>query len=350
MKKTKILFFGFVFVLLFVSVLCFADTVKSAVGSALYICTSVLVPSLFPIMCISFIAEQSGVLSYLARVSQSFCNRAFGLSGYFVPVFLISLVSGYPVGACLSASLYEKGQISLSERNFFALVCCGAGPGFVLLAVGVNLYSSYAVGQILLISHILASVICATVALLIFSSRASEPTQIRCYFDISDGLVGGVAKAVSSLMSICGYTVLFFVILNLAKQLFGDSVVFLTISSVLEVTNAVVLSYEHLPVYIISAIIGFGGFSVIFQIFSALKQNRPSIIKFVLFRTIHAVVSGGLCFVLLRFIPVSVSVFATKQVNMQLCTKNLYFSTSLVFVLLVFLNFFYKQKRNNEYL
>ncbi len=350
MKKTKILFFSFVFVLLFFSILCFGESVKLSVGNALYICVSILVPSLFPIMCVSFIAEQSGILSYLARVFSPFCHRVFRLSGYFVPVFLISLVSGYPVGACLSASLYEKGQISLSERNFFALVCCSAGPGFVILAVGVNLYSSYAVGQILLISHILATIVCALFGLLFFCKKSIEPTQVCCYFDVCDGLVSGVAKAISSLLSISGYTVLFFVILNLCKQLLGKTFLFVAISSVLEVTSAVVTLYKNVPVYLISAIIGFGGFSVIFQIFSALKQNRPSLLTFVLIRAIHAFVSGVFCLVLLKFIPVTISVFATKQVDMQLCTKNIYFSTSLVFVLTVFLNFFYKQKREKEYL
>ena len=350
MKKTKILFFSFVFVLLFVSVLCFGESVKSAVATSLQICASVLIPSIFPITCISCVAEQSGILSYLAKVSSPFCQSLFKVSGYFVPVFLISLVSGYPVGATLCASLYEKGQISLSERNSFALVCCSAGPGFVLLAVGVNLYSSYAVGQILLISHILATIVCAFFGLLFFGKNKTEPTQVRCYFDICDGVVCGVAKAILSTFSICGYTVLFFVILNLCKQLLGKSFVFVAISSVLEVTSAVVTLYKSVPVYIISAIIGFGGFSVIFQIFSALKNNRPKLLKFVAVRTIHGCVSGLFCFVLLKLIPIAIPVSELKQVDMQLCTKNIYFSTSLVFLLLVFLNFFYKQKREKEYL
>ena len=339
MKKFKIaivlIAFVFAFVLLFV---CY-DCVAKGVTSGLYLCSNVIIPTLFPLLCLNSFFINTGVVEFFQKHFNKFCKRFFNLSGYFLPIFLISLISSYPVGAFLSNTLYENKKISLLERNNIALISCSAGPSFVVLAVGVNILKSFECGVLLLVCHILSSL---TVAVLI--SRRFEFSGSFCAsqqkISVSDALVKGVAAGSNSIISICAYTILFSAIINILSTFLRFTPMFLPLVCTLEVTNAcVVLGFEKASLSVICAVLGFGGFSIIFQVSSMLKNNRPPLLRLILVRIFHAAVSFLYCEIGLKFFKITIPVLKSTTPIAGVSNNNILFPLSLILLAIVFLNF-----------
>ena len=342
MKRFKTLLILTVFVLLFISLFTCYDCVAKGVTSGLYLCADVVIPSLFPVLCITSCFSYSGVINVFAKKLEKVSKKLFNTSGYFLPVFLLSLVSGYPVGASISQSLYKDGRISLYDRNNIACVSCSAGPGFVLLATGVAILHSFECGVVLLVCHLLASI---TVAVII--SRFFKYTY---FFEskndkvcIGDALVMGVGASTSSIISICAYTVIFSAIINLLSAFLRETVIYLPLVSMLEVTNAVYsLASENVYLPFISAVLGFGGFSVIFQISSMLGNDRPPISRIIFIRLIHSFISFIYCSIAMKVFEITVPVAIVSDPVIKYSSDNFLFSFSLLILLIVFLGFFNK--------
>lgn len=342
MKRFKTLIILSVFIFFFFSLFTCYDCVAKGITSGLYLCADVVIPSLFPTLCLTSFLSYSGVINVFAKRLERITKRLFNMSGYFLPVFILSLISGYPVGAAVSQSLYKEKRISLYERNNIACVSCSAGPGFVLLATGVSILHSFECGLVLLICHIFSSI---TVAVVV--SRFFRYTY---FFDNSkssvlfgDALVLGVGSAANSIISICAYTVIFSAVVSLLSSYLKGSVLYLPVISMLEVTNAVYALSEktsYLPFF--AAVLGFGGFSVIFQISSMLGNDRPPISRIIFIRLFHSLVSAFACSIVIKFLDISVPASNSYENIIEYSSGNFLFSFSLIILLIVFLGFFNK--------
>lgn len=338
MRKFKITMVIVIFLSAFVSVFVCYNCVAKGVTKGLYLCADVIIPTLFPTLCITSFLTESGIITAFAGRLENISKRLFNLSGYFIPVFLLSMVSGYPVGAAMSSSLYNSGFISIDERNKIAVVSCFAGPSFVLLAVGVGMLGSKDIGIVLLISHLLAGISSAVIITRFFKYTPLSLKYCKTKIIIGDSIVNGVAAACSSVISICAYTVLFSAVVNVISLGLRGTAFYLPAVSMLEVTNAVyALSNESVPLCVISAAVGFGGFSVIFQLSSVLGDDRPPISEFIVARLINAGLSFVYCNIILVFFDITVPVVKTEQTYASISSKNMLFSLSLVLLLVVFL-------------
>lgn len=351
MKKIKIFMIIAMFLLSFLSLFTCYDCVAKGVTSGLYLCVDVVIPSLFPVLCVTSCFANSGVISSIAFHTKKISKLIFKCNGYCLPVFLLSLVSGYPVGASISNQLFKNGSITINQRNKIALISCSGGPGFIVLAVGVGILGSYKVGVLLLTTHILSSI---SVALIVsrFFKKDSEKIIYTNNIYFGDALVKGVGAACNCIISICAYTVLFSAVINVISKYFRFSFFYKPLVSVLEVTNAVyTLSDGGVSLGIISSVIGFGGLSVIFQISSALENNRPPLIKIIGVRGLHALISYVLCNIIMKFFNFYQPVFKSNETFAVVSYKNFAFSFALLLLAIVFFSYFYKryEKRNISY-
>ena len=348
MKKFKIVLIITVFVFSFLSLFTCYDCIAKGVTSGLYLCADVVIPALFPVLCITSCFANSGVIGIIANYSEKISKSLFKSCGYFLPIFLLSLVSGYPVGASLSNQIYKNGKITIYERNKIALVSCSGGPGFLLLAVGVGIFGSFDIGLVLLITHITTSIL---VGIIIsrFYKCPNENFSYKNNIFIGDALVKGVGSACSCIISICAYTVLFSAVVNVVSKYLRFSFLYKPIVSVLEVTNAVyALADNEVSLPIIAAVVGFGGFSVIFQISSALENLRPPILKIIIVRLFHSALSYFICNIVMNFFELSKPVFKSNTTIMVSNYKNVTFSLSLFALAIVFFSFFYKRKEKTK--
>ena len=324
----------------FAAVFLFSAPLKTGIQNGLTLCGSVIIPSLFPPLCICSFLQLSGALNASGRLCKRLSSILFGLPPCALPVFLLSLISGYPAGAALCAQLQKSGQLTLPQSRLLATVSVGAGPGFLVLAVGDGMLHNMRYGFLLLITHILSAMLTAVLFCHMFKVSDSGATQRPSpRLPLSEAFVQAVAKASASILSICAYTILFSGLIGILSALITNKTGFLAAVAALEVSNGCVFLAQLLPsIPLIAGITGFGGLSVICQILSAAGPARPKTGLFLSARLLNGCISYLLASVLIGLIPNALPVYyGAKPSGFSFSSHTLLFSACLFCLCVVFL-------------
>lgn len=300
--------------------------------NGLMLCGNVIIPSLFPFCALAIFFFKSGIADFFARIFSPLSKKLFHLSGKQFCVFLMSFLAGYPVGMRLICELAESGEIDKEQAKRMGLYCVNAGPAFILVAVGEGMLADKFYGIILLISSFTATLILALITKSNHTPRTAVTDIKKAY--ISDAFVEGVAEASKSVFGICGWVILFSALLSTLSESFLPSYVTDLICSLSEVTTAAV--YAKGNILKISATIGFGGLSVHCQIYSSGKSYAPKYTKFLLFRLIHAAISVGITYLLLKFYGKSVAVISSGTKIIRQNVSFTYASAAALMILCAF--------------
>ncbi|MDE7372978.1 MAG: hypothetical protein K2N18_02835, partial [Clostridia bacterium] len=126
-------------------------------GLSLY-ATSVL-PSLFPFYFFSLLLTYIGSAKAISAVFQKPVKFLYNAPKESAYVLLLSMLSGYPVGASMTAELYGAGTINGKEAKTIAAFASTSGPIFMLGTVGSAIFDDIRVGIIVLVAHYLAALL-----------------------------------------------------------------------------------------------------------------------------------------------------------------------------------------------
>lgn len=253
---------------------------------ALVLCIRTVIPSVFPI------AAAGGILTCMAPPPHFICRlpaRLFSLSDESVGVLLISLVSGFPVGAMLASRLLEVGKIDGEEA---ARLCCytnNASAAFLVGTVGEGFFGSAKIGWILWLSSMLASL---TLALIMGRRARKTWRERRKQMEKGSGhenllpTPGALARSVAStglgMLKLSAFVVFFAVFCTFLEEclelLLPDRILFRYVKAAcycfFEITGGLrALSALSIPTVLQTAlagiVTGFGGLSVFFQCMAA---------------------------------------------------------------------------------
>lgn len=130
---------------------------SAARGLALF-ATSVL-PSVFPFFFCSTFLTAMGAAKALSRIGAKPVRALFNAPPEGAYALTMSMLSGYPVGAAVTADLYERAAIDDDSARKIASFASTSGPAFVLGTVGGVLFDSAAVGALLLGAHFLSALL-----------------------------------------------------------------------------------------------------------------------------------------------------------------------------------------------
>ena len=299
--------------------------------SGLIICGDVLIPSLFP---------------FAVPVLFLINTDLFGnLKCPIIPLYILSLIGGYPVGAKLINEFVKENRISeLSARKVLPF-CVNAGPAFIVLAIGKSMLGNIVLGYILLASHCLASIIC----FLFFARKElfikQSIGQNKPFVMPSDNFVASINNASSTCLLICAFVV-FFSVLNSYIGYIAEGVPALyPLLYLTEVTSAVTQTEN---VLIISFLLGFGGFSVWMQVFSVSGKAKPSLLSFAFVRILHGLLSAAITLLLLKIFRVNILTLSTGVTFSAHPTHNGYAqSIALLFMALLLLYSISKKHSGN---
>jgi len=190
-------------------------------------------PALLPFFITSEIMMGVGLVDFLAILLRPIMRPLFRCPGESSFIWAMSITSGYPVGAKLTSSFLERGDITVREAQRIMAFCSTSGPLFMLGAVGIGMLNSSAAGKIIAISHYMASII---VGLLFRFYMPSEPKKakkidnppgIKAAFSallsarkkdsrtFGEMLGDAVRNSMNALLYIGGFIILFSVIINI---------------------------------------------------------------------------------------------------------------------------------------
>lgn len=330
-------------------ILCKPELSTQGAKKGIIFCMDILVPSLFPFMAVSSFIVNTGTAEKLGPLFSKFTNKLFKLPGCTGSTILISLIGGYPTGARGIRSLLDNKDITEEQAQRMLMFCVGAGPAFVISAIGVAMLNNIYIGLVIFISQIISSV-----GLGIIVSRISKTTYVKELstekkrMNFSQALVISCKDSAQGIISICAFVVLFssflaiieksliysqiltlFKILNLPSY-FQNSI----LSVIFEVTGA---SYKligsHAPVEVLTFALGFGGLAVHFQIFSCVENLEFSKIKFLFFRFLQGLISATIAHYLICFIPKDQTVAVFNFYNSKTMCHNLVPSSLALIIL-----------------
>lgn len=288
----KIIYTFGITTVIFLSVLLlkYPTVCKDAILNGLALCTQVIIPSLFPFtFCVLFLQRALTSQNKSSKKRKNF--KILGMSPPLLAIFLLSLIGGYPIGA----KLIDQSDATFQTRATMLNFCVNAGPAFIVSAVGNGIFGSAQIGMILLISHLIPPFVMAFILRNKLENTKSQKHKSALSF--GDNFILSATQSAAALKNICIYILLFSVICAYTNKL-GESLPFIKNSGMfLEVTNGIAQTRN---IYLVSALLGFGGISVWFQIFSLYKQKRPDLLKFSLWRIFHALLSAVITFILVK--------------------------------------------------
>ena len=310
--------------------LIFGADISAGIRSGISVCGDVVIPSLFPFMILAEFIALSGASDTLSKPLAPFTRLIFGLPRATAAPIFLSFISGYPVGASLTKRLYDSGKITRDDAEKMLTFTVNSSPAMLIFAVGMGMLGSKEYGYVLFIVHILASVLNGILfsriilnygkkkVVVIANSQTStwqsakqnmrphapNPTQTDIqltnktnqaqHYNIADAFVTATADASISMLKICGCVILFAGIVSSVNS--AD-----ILALILDVTVGCNVAVGY-GLNVISAVIGFGGISVIMQIMTVSKGLiRPHILIFS--RLTHAAISYGLCSVAISLLP-----------------------------------------------
>ena len=303
--------------------LIFGAEISVGIRSGISVCGEVVIPSLFPFMILAEFVALSGASDTLSKPISPFTWWLFGLPKVTAAPILLSFISGYPVGASLARRLYDSGKISRSDAEKMLTFTVNSSPAMLIFAVGMGMLGGKEYGYLLYIVHILASVLngilFSRIILNLGANRRVEKVNLPTFnaqntiqtigqkssygitkkdgtphYNIADAFVTATADASVSMLKICGCVILFAGIVASIKSA-------RILALILEVTVGCKVAINY-GIKAISAVVGFGGISVIMQVMTVSKGLiRPWIL--ILSRITHAAISYGLCSVAISLLP-----------------------------------------------
>ncbi len=295
-KNGRVFFFVVLFGVLFVG---YPNIVTNTVKEAPFLCFDVVIPSLFPFFVLSSFAVNTGFLKAAGNFISPVAELLFSVSGSGAAAFVTGLLCGSPTGAKTVAELYQKGMIEKEEAERLLGFCNNVSPVFVIGAVG-NLMQDTRIGKALFIVHVIAGVF--TGMILSIGHRKHRQEEKMTVFSVGFGeaLTDAVKKSVKTMLDVCGFVVLFSVVISFMKLFFQKIAVaplFAEIlGGILEMTvGAKEISLSNVAFYVkmvlLSFVLGFGGLCVFFQGCSSLIGTGLSARTYFYGKLLHAGIS-----------------------------------------------------------
>lgn len=325
---------------------------EQALNGLIY-CGQILIPALFPFMVLSELLCELGFFERIAFIFSKPCSKLIKLPGAAVGAVVLSMVGGFPVGAACTARLYERGLIDYEQGCRMLRFVVGAGPAFVIFALGEKMLGSIAAGLVLYAAQILSQLTIAISEGLISKSKITDKKSLPLKSPpFSESLINSCFKSSESILKLCAMVVMFSAFMGILSDIRLLSAVE-TLMELIRIPSSIAHSLVYVllevtagcseavsagaPLEFIAFAVGFGGLSVHFQIFALLGRLNISKTDFFL----HRLLAGTLCsvytYILSFFIPgqVQVITISTPQ-RAQLSSSTLIGSLALIFCCLIF--------------
>lgn len=366
---------------LFFALLMFSnpENVLRAALSGLNIWLWVVLPSLLPFFIINEVMTETGVIDFLSIPMHRIMRPIFRCPGQASFVWIMSMTSGYPIGAKLTAALLTNGKVTLAEAQRMLSFCSTSGPLFMIGAIGTGMLGSSQAGTIIAASHYIASLLTGLLFRFYRYDKEKSTTQpmyktglLTAYkkfwfsyrrnkTNIGEIFGQAVTRSMNSLLVIGGFIIFFSVvtelmiftgIISLIAQIIDQNIISSQIiaelvkgisAGLIEITVGSHILSESSPslalrITAISFIIGWSGLSVHSQVVNIISGTKLSISLYLLSKLSHATLSSIVAWNLIRFIPISTEVFQANRESSWAC--NLMGSILLsIYSLIAFLAF-----------
>lgn len=282
-----------------------------------------VLPALLPFFICADFMISLGIPALVGGLFERPFQKLFGVPGTSAFVFIISITSGYPMGASIIGQMRDRRELTDAEAIRMLSFCSTSGPLFMLGTVGAGMFHAPAAGAVVALSHYAAALLNGLVFCLIgaggtFNRSFSKP-RFR-YRDpglddrsILEMLTASILSSLKTLGVICCYIIIFTYItdllemagtFNALKTQHGSGF----IKGLLEMTigiNEISLSQDlglRLKCTMASFLVSFGGLSILAQSMSVLGGLWISPLKYLKIKFFHGILAAMLAYLIAPYI------------------------------------------------
>ncbi len=272
-----------------------------------------VLPSLFPFMVGCQILMETGYAEDVGAHLQPLMHPIFGLSGICALPFFLGILSGYPMGAKITATLYKENKLSLSEAQHILAFSNNAGPLFVVGTVATEFFGEPFWGYVLLGCSVLGAT-ATGILYRLFQPNTTPfhaPQKSNQQKNLQNLLSRSIANSLYTIGQIGGYILLFSILLKMLALFgtffFAEKILSFThlsqtyftgiFGGILEMTTgAYYLSLGTEPLFLrllgVSFLLSFGGCSILGQTFGVLAEVPINKKKYVLSKLVNGFFSA----------------------------------------------------------
>lgn len=329
----SILFLGFTFCLLI-----FSKSNLPSVKSGLSLWANSVIPSLFPFFVATELLMHTNVITLLGNLLNGFMKPLFNIRGEGSFAFIMGIISGYPVGAKIASNFRQNNICSKEECERLLSFTNNSGPLFIIGSVGILIFKNTTIGILLFITHLLA---CITVGFIFrywkkdkntFLAVSSSPSfnqskKSASFSNLGEILAESITSSISTILLIGGFVVIFSSIISIFRasgllnsltillrplfQLLNVDTSFIQgiLTGFLEITNGI-NTISSIPCKKISFniiftafLLGFGGISVLLQVWSITSKTDLSIKPYVYGKLLQGILAAFYAYLLMNIFP-----------------------------------------------
>ena len=248
-------------------------------------------------------------------------QKVFHCPGVSGIIYLLSIISGYPVGAKLTSQLFTSGTLTREEVVRINAFTSTSGPLFIIGTVGVGMFVNHTCGIIMLIAHIIGAFSNGLLYRNYHYKTKSAVVQTKQLNNADEIISKTMYDSIISILIVGGYIVIFNIIIDMLfnlgvlqffEQVLGgllsvlninESVSSGIVSGILEVPRGCKdLASSGANIRLITtlacALISWGGFSIHLQALTFLNKCNISIPFYLLQKLTQSLLSGFICAIL----------------------------------------------------
>ena len=336
--KMKNFIFPFIFLCFTIGLVVFSNSNILAAKNGLYLWANSIIPSLLPFFIATELLSNTSIISLLGNTLNSFMNHLFNIRGEGAFALIMGIISGYPTGAKIAGTLRLNNICSKEECERLLSFTNNSGPLFIIGTVGISMFGNSTIGLLLFITHLLASLSVGIVFRFWKHSHTSDKKQNKNktfnsktntinIFNLGEILGNAISNSISTILMIGGFVVLFSVIISMLKSskflhllsililpvlnilhipdIFSNSLII----GLLEITNGInIISSIHIKnistsIIATSFLLGFGGLSVMLQVFSIISKTDLSPMPYILGKLLHGIIASIYTYILIYYFP-----------------------------------------------
>ena len=332
-------FFTILILIFLIGLLSFSTSNIQAAKDGLILWAEAVVPSLFPFFVASSLLCQTNIISIFGKYLGKLMRPLFNVPGESTIALIIGAISGYPVGAKVVCQLLNQKVINKDEAERLVAFCNNSGPLFIIGTIGIVLYNNKYIGFLLLFTHILAAISVGIIYKFwspnTYNKKISklknnynqnnyikeqDSNSFITFRNFGEILGNSIKSSIQSILQIGGFIVIFSVILSLIKStnFFNFLSSFDTVfsmpnrfwesifSGILELTNGVkllsTLNLKTLNILFTAFLLGFGGISVLLQVFSIIAKEHLSIRPYFIGKILQGIIATVYTYIFLCFL------------------------------------------------
>ncbi len=216
-----------------------------------------------------------------------FVKPIFRIRSTCIYVIFVGFLCGFPMGAHVTAQLYERKQLTKNEAEYLLSFCNNIGPvyfvSFALPVMGIKntplaLLGMYGIpllyGLILRYTSYAGKI----------SGKESKKEKYLSEISLLEALDESVISALSGITKLGGYMIIFNLLYIFPQLLLGNRATCF-LGCLFEITGGLQILKNELPILSLS-MLTFGGLSCLAQTYGMIKNTNLSIYHYILHKLI----------------------------------------------------------------